>query len=159
MVVKSSKGSHYSWPPRPATFYLHCRRLGRCQGYLPVKIGQITGWPSGSSVSDVTGHACMQVHAHKNNNEKANTANQTSRGRCILANYTAHIQMYICPIRQQTGVWRYLLMTHSHKHTKKRNCDRGLYLMVYFSGAWWFEQLVCTYVTFVTHLNTWLVRR
>lgn len=45
VVVKSSKGSHYSWPSRPATFSLHCRCLGRCQGYLPVKIGQITGWP------------------------------------------------------------------------------------------------------------------
>lgn len=41
----SSTGSSYSWPPRPATFSIQRRRLGRCQGYLPVKIGQIMGWP------------------------------------------------------------------------------------------------------------------
>lgn len=86
----SSKGSCYSWPLRPATFSLHWRRLGRCQWYLPVKIGQIRV-ASGSSVPHVTGHACTQVHAH-NTKKHAHTAKQTCRGRC--KHKLAHI--HIC---------------------------------------------------------------
>lgn len=55
----SSKGSCYSWPPRPATFALYRRCLGRCQRCLPVKIGQIIGslglqCPSCDRVENIT---------------------------------------------------------------------------------------------------------
>lgn len=85
-VSMSSKRSCYSWPPRPATFSLHRRRLGRCQGYLPVKIGQIMGWPQ-APVSlmwpNMLAPKYVQIEQHKNKHR----AKQSCRGSWVCTNW------------------------------------------------------------------------